>query len=87
MIKEIKYLFYLVVLSIFIFLVINYYFSDYYEKKSNRKISNFLDNFNSKNIDLPIIKSDTKNIIEYKINSDQMINTKQRKFWDLINEK
>ena len=87
MIKEIRYLFYLVVLSIFIFLVINYYFSDYYEKKSNRKISNFLDNFNSKNIDLPIIKSDTKNIIEYKINSDQMINTKQRKFWDLINEK
>jgi len=87
MIKEIRYLFYLAVLSIFIFLVINYYFSDYYEKKSNRKISNFLDNFNSKNIDLPIIKSDTKNIIEYKINSDQMINTKQRKFWDLINEK
>ena len=84
MIKEIKYLFYLIVLSIFIFLVINYYFSDYYEKKSNRKISNFLDNFNSKNIDLPLIKSDTKNIIEYKINSDQLINTKQRKFWDLI---
>tara|TARA_Y100001949_G_C15976134_1_gene326145 strand:+ start:1203 stop:1460 length:258 start_codon:yes stop_codon:yes gene_type:complete len=84
MIKEIRYLFYLVVLSIFIFLVINYYFSDYYEKKSNRKISNFLDNFNSKNIDLPLIKSDTKNIIEYKINSDQLINTKQRKFWDLI---
>jgi len=84
MIKEIKYLFYLLVLSIFIFLVINYYFSDYYEKKSNIKISNFLDNFNSKNIDLPLIKSDTKNIIEYKINSDQMINTKQRKFWDLI---
>ena len=84
MIKEIRYLFYLVVLSIFIFLVINYYFSDYYEKKSNRKISNFLDNLNSKNFDLPIIKSDTKNIIEYKIDSDQMINTKQRKFWDLI---
>ena len=84
MIKEIKYLFYLVVLSIFIFLVVNYYFSDYYEKKSNRKISNFLDNFNSKNIDLPLIKSDTKNIIEYKINSDQIINEKQRKFWDLI---
>jgi len=84
MIKEIKYLFYLVVLSIFIFLVVNYYFSDYYEKKSNRIISNFLDNFNSKNIDLTLIESDTKNIIEYKINSDQMINTKQRKFWDLI---
>ena len=84
MIKEIKYLFYLVTLSVFLYLVTNYYFSDYYKKKSYRKISNFLDNFNSKNIDLPLIKSDTKNIIEYKINSDQMINTKQRKFWDLI---
>ena len=84
MIKEIKYLFYLAVLSIFIFLVINYYFSDYYEKKSYIKISNFLDNFDSKNIDLPLIKNDTKNIIEYKINSDQIINTKQRKFRDLI---
>ena len=84
MIKEIKYLFYLVVLSIFIYLVANYYFSDHYEKISYRKISNFLDNFNSKNIDLPLIKSDTKNIIEYKINSDQIINEKQRKFWDLI---
>ena len=84
MIKEIKYLFYLVVLSLFIFLVINYYFSDYYEKKSYRKISNFLDNFNSKNIDLPLIKSDTKNIIEYKINPEQIINTKKRKFWELI---
>ena len=69
MIKEIKYLFYLIVFSIFIFLVINYYFSDYYEKKSNRKISNFLDNFNSKNIDLPIIKSDTKPTNDNLINS------------------
>ena len=84
MIKEIKYLFYLIVLSVFIYLVINFYFSDYYEKKSYRNISNFLDNINSKNIDVPLIKSDTKNIIEYKINSEQMINTKQRKFWDLI---
>ena len=84
MIKEIKYLFYLIVFSIFIFLVINYYFSDYYEKKSNRKISNFLDNFNSKNINVPLIKNNTKNIIEYKTNVDEMINTKQRKFWELV---
>ena len=84
MIKEIKYLFYLIVLSVFIYLVINFYFSDYYEKKSYRNISNFLDNINSKNIDVPLIKSDTKNIIEYKTNFDEMINTKQRKFWKLI---
>ena len=84
MIKEIKYLFYLLVLSVFIFLIGNYYFSDYYEKKSYRSISNFLYNFNSKNIDVPVIKNDTKNIIEYIIIPDQMTNTKQRKFWELI---
>ena len=84
MIKEIKYLFYLVTLSVFLFLVINYYFSDYYKKKSYRKISNFLDNISPKKADVPLIKNDTKNIIEYKINLDEMINAKQRKFWELI---
>ena len=84
MIKEIKYLIYLTALSAFIYLTANYYFSDYYEKKSYRKISSFLDNFNSKNINVPLIKNNTKNIIEYKTNVDEMINTKQRKFWELV---
>jgi hypothetical protein len=84
MIKEIKYLFYLITLSLFLYLVTNYYFSDYYKKKSYIKISNFLENFNSRNVDVPLIKNDTKNIIEYKTNLDEMINIKQRKFWELI---
>ena len=84
MIKEIKYLFYLIVLSFFIYLIANYYFSDYYEKKSYRNISNFLDNLNSKSINVPLIKSDTKNIIEYTDKSDEFINTNQRKFWELV---
>ena len=84
MIREIKYLFYLIVLTLFVYLVLNYYFSDYNEKKSYRNISNFLDNLNSKNVDVPLIKNDTKNIIEYKTNSEEIINTKQRKFWELI---
>ena len=84
MIKEIKYLFYLVTLSVFLYLVTNYYFSDYYKKKSYRKISNFLDSFNSIRVDVPLIKNDTKSIIEYKTNLDEMINIKQRKFWELI---
>ena len=84
MIREIKYLFYLIVLTLFVYLVLNYYFSDYYEKKSNIKISNFLDNLNSKNINVPLIKSDTKNIIEYNDKSDESINTNQRKFWELV---
>jgi len=84
MIREIKYLFYLIVLTVFVYLVLNYYLSDYNEKKSYRNISNFLDNLNSKNINVPLIKSDTKNIIEYNDNSDDFINTNQRKFWELV---
>ena len=84
MIREIKYLFYLIVLTLFVYLVLNYYFSDYNEKKSYRNISNFLDNLNSKNINVPLIKSDTKNIIEYNDKSDESINTNQRKFWELV---
>ena len=38
----------------------------------------------SKNINVPLIKSDTKNIIEYNDKSDESINTKQRKFWELV---
>ena len=84
MIREIKYLFYLIMLTVFVYLVVNYYFSDYNEKKSYRNISNFLDNSNSKNINVPLIKSDTKNIIEYTDKSDESINTNQRKFWELV---
>ena len=84
MIKEIKYLFYLIVLLFFIYLIANYYFSDYYEKKSYRNISNFLDNLNSKKVDVPIIENDTKNIIEYKTNLEEIINKKERQFWELI---
>ena len=84
MIREIKYLFYLIVLTVFVYLVVNYYFSDYNEKKSYRNISNFLDNLNSKSINVPLIKSDTKNIIEYTDKSDESINTNQRKFWELV---
>ena len=84
MIKEIKYLFYLIVLTVFVYLVVNYYFSDYNKKKSYRNISNFIDNLNSKNINVPLIKSDTKNIIEYTDKSDEFINTNQRKFWELV---
>ena len=84
MIKEIKYLFYLIVIAIFVYLVVNYYFSDYNEKKSYRNISSFLDNLNSKNIDVPLIKSDTKNIIEYPDRPDESINTNPRKFWILV---
>ena len=65
MIKELKYVFYLVVIFFFIFFVVRFYFSNDYKKISYRslnlidkKIDNISDN-------LPLLYSDTDDIIEY----------------------
>jgi len=83
MIKEIKYLFYLICVFLFIFFITNYYFSDDFQKKSFRNLNNFKSNLKINSNDILIIKNDTKNIIEYnmdKIRKDE----KKRKIWDLI---
>jgi len=84
MLKELKYLFFLLVISLFFFLSLKYYFSESNKKNSYRslklvdqKISNY-----SKN--LILLKNDTNNIVEYV----EKTNNKDRKnynFWKLIN--
>ena len=44
MFKEIKYLIFVIVISLFIFINLKYYFSDTNKKKSFRSLSNFNDN-------------------------------------------
>jgi hypothetical protein len=88
MIKELKYVLYSIVLFLFLFFTVKYYFSDENKKKSYRsfqilddKIENYISN-------LPLLKSDTNNIIEYVENNlDQ--NKKTYHFWNLLtnNEK
>ena len=65
MLKEIKYLLFIIIISIFIYFTGKYYFSDENIKKSYRsyKIINEKVKIYSKN--LPLLKNDTENIIEY----------------------
>ena len=88
MIKELKYLFFLLFIFFFIFSTTKYYFSDENIKKTYRSLKN-LDTKTQKFIDsLQVIESDTENIIEYVENTKNK-NKKKYKFWDLLinNEK
>ena len=88
MFKELKYVFYLLVIFLFIFFISKYYFSEQNKKKSYRSIKSIDQNIEKHLTNLPILKSDTEDIIDYVENNiDQ--NKKNYRFWELLtsNEK
>ena len=82
MIKEIKYLVFIILISLFLFFTIRYYFSDENKKKSYRSLSNIDTKINNYVKNLPILKSDTQNIIEYVEETNS--NKKKYNFWKLL---
>jgi hypothetical protein len=89
MLKEIKYVVYLLTIFFSIFFVIKFYLSENNIKLSNKVILQYQNELDKKFNDLPIIKNDTNDIIEYTNEIEEFKNKKQRKFWDLFktNEK
>ena len=65
MIKELKYVFYLITIFFFVFFVSRYYFSDNYKKKYFRSISLIDDKITNLSKDLKLLENNTDNIIEY----------------------
>jgi len=84
MLKEVKYVVYLLTIFFFIFFVIKFYLSENNIKWSNEVILQYQNILDKKFDNLPIIKNDTNNIIEYTSEIEEFKNKKQRKFWDLI---
>ena len=83
MIKELKYVFYLITIFFFVFFVSRYYFSDNYKKKYFRSISLIDDKITNLSKDLKLLENNTDNIIEYvEYQSDK--NKKKYHFWDLF---
>ena len=89
MFKEVKHVVYLLTIFFFIFFVIKFYLSEKNVKQSYKIIHRYQNELDKKFNNLPIIKDDTKNIIEYTNEIEKFKNKKQRKFWDLLktNEK
>mgnify|MGYP001271921338 FL=1 len=84
MIKELKYVFYVAVILIFLFLVFKYYFSDDHKKKFFRSLSNIDDKILNYSNDLIILNNDTSNVVEY-VEYQKNINKKKYHFWKLLN--
>jgi len=85
MLSKIKNIFYIISFCIFISSIILYYFSDYNIKETNKFRSLYIINTKDNLDGLPLLKNDTKNIIEYK-NDVEFFKKKKKKykFWDLI---
>jgi len=82
MFKEIKYLIFIFIICLFLFLISRYYFSDANKKNSYRSLKNIDEKINTYVEKLPVLEDDTKNIIEYVEQS----NNKKKKFnfWKLL---
>jgi len=83
MLKEIKYLLFIIIISLFLFFTGKYYFSDENIKKSYRSKKNIDEKIKNYAKNLPILKNDTNNIIEYVKQSDKK-KKKKFNFWKLI---
>ncbi|MBD1154477.1 hypothetical protein N8729_01375 [Candidatus Pelagibacter sp.] len=83
MLKEIKYLIFIVIILLFLFFTGKYYFSDENIKKSYRSQKNIDEKIKNYAKNLPILKNDTNNIIEYVKQSDKK-KKKKFNFWKLL---
>tara|TARA_B100001057_G_scaffold475236_1_gene541812 strand:+ start:432 stop:695 length:264 start_codon:yes stop_codon:yes gene_type:complete len=83
MLKEIKYLIFVLIIFLFLFLISKYYFSDSNKKNSFRSLTNIDKKISIYAKKIPTLEDDTKNIIEYVEQS----NSKKKKkfnFWKLL---
>ncbi|MDC3121149.1 hypothetical protein OA414_03120 [Candidatus Pelagibacter sp.] len=83
MLKEIKYLIFIIVISVFIFFTGRYYFSNENLKNSYRSYKNNDEKIKLYSENLPILENDTQDVIEYvkQTNKDKK---KKFNFWKLL---
>jgi len=84
MLKELKYLLYLFVISLFIFLSLRYYFSNDNKKNSYRSYKQVNEKITNYSQNIILLNNDTNDIVEY-IEKTIDKNKKNYNFWKLIN--
>tara|TARA_Y100001970_G_scaffold286636_1_gene409313 strand:- start:2563 stop:2817 length:255 start_codon:yes stop_codon:yes gene_type:complete len=84
MIKELKFVFYLLIIFFFIFFTVRFYLSDENIKKTNLSILNIENKIELNQDNLKILTNDTENIIEYA-EKDTKEKDKNYFFWKLLN--
>lgn len=85
MYNKIKSIIYFLALIIFLFSVIFYYFSEENKKIIYKNRINIFKNIENEIVELPVLISDTENIIEYSITDiENQKKIKKRYFWELL---
>ena len=85
MLKELKYLFYILITFLFLFLSLKFYFSDINKKNSYRSFNQINDRINIYSQKLILLKNDTNNIVKY-VEKTIDKNKKDYNFWKLITD-
>ena len=83
MLKEIKYLIFVAIIILFLFFTGKYYFSNENIKNSFRSYKNIDEKIKVYSKNLPLLKNDTENIIEYVKQTDKK-KKKKFNFWKLL---
>jgi SMC interacting uncharacterized protein involved in chromosome segregation len=83
MLKEIKSLIFVVIIILFLFFTGKYYFSNENIKKSYRSYKNIDEKIKVYSKNLPLLKNDTENSIEYVKQTDKK-KKKKFNFWKLL---
>jgi len=84
MLKELKYLLFLFVITLFFFLSLKYYFSDDNKKNSYRAYKQIDEKIATYTLNVILLENDTTNIVEY-VEKTIDKNKKNYSFWGLIN--
>ena len=87
MFEKIKNFFFITIFIVFVFLISKYYFSEKNYLFTNKSRTSYTVNLNDKNSDLPILKSDTNNIITFKNDLEKFKKKKKKKILGKINIK
>ena len=83
MIKEIKYLIYILIIFFFIFFSLRFYFSENNKKNYFRSINLIDEKIKKNEANIIILPNDTKDIIEY-LNENIDEDKKEYTFWELL---
>ena len=86
MFKKIKTITHLIFIILFISYAIVTYFSNETQIKINQNRIIYSKEFNNNISGLPFLKTDTDNIIKYKINNSDENKIKKRYFWNLLKD-
>tara|TARA_B100001123_G_C15152071_1_gene963888 strand:+ start:865 stop:1128 length:264 start_codon:yes stop_codon:yes gene_type:complete len=84
MLSKFKNITFLIILITFIFIIVKYYFSEENIKFTNISRSTYSAMTNDNNDKLPVLKSDTNNIIVYKNDLEEFTKKRKKRFWEKL---